>query len=80
MTAKFDHTQKDAMAMPVQPMDIGDFDLARYEAFAAEADQRYAAFLTQKDGVAVFLMLLYLAMVILQAQGVFGLLFLRPWN
>ncbi len=54
MTAKFDHTQKDAMAMPVQPMDIGDFDLARYEAFAAEADQRYAAFLTQKDGVAVW--------------------------
>ena len=30
--------------------------------------------LRKKDGVAVFLMLLYLALVILQAQGVFGLL------
>jgi hypothetical protein len=40
--AKFDYTKQDAMAMPVTPMDPAHFDLARYEAFAAEADRRYA--------------------------------------
>lgn len=40
--------------MPVRPMDIAEFDLARYEAFAAEADRRYAEFLTKKEGVAVW--------------------------
>ncbi len=51
---RFDHTQKDAMAMPVQPVNIADFDLARYEAFAAGADQRYAGFLAKQEGVAVW--------------------------
>ena len=52
--SKFDHTQKDAMAMPVQPREITDFDLDRYEAFALEADQRYAEFLRKNEGVAVW--------------------------
>ncbi len=51
---RFDLTQKDAMAMPVQPLEIADFDQPRYEAFAAEADLRYAAFLAQKEGIAVW--------------------------
>ena len=40
--------------MPIEPMDVAEFDLARYEAFAAEADLRYAAFLRQPEGVAVW--------------------------
>lgn len=51
---KFDYTKTDAMAMPVTPVDPADFDLARYEAFAAVADQRYAEFLRQSEGVAVW--------------------------
>lgn len=50
----FDFTQKDAMAMPVEPVDATGFDLDRYEALAAEADQRYAAFLAKTEGVAVW--------------------------
>jgi hypothetical protein len=42
------------MAMPVHPTGIAEFDLPRYEAFAAAADQRYAGFLRQKEGVAVW--------------------------
>ena len=42
------------MAMPVTPMEPAAFDLARYEAFAAEADRRYAEFLRKKEGVAVW--------------------------
>jgi hypothetical protein len=51
---KFDITLKDSMATPVTPLDVAAFDLARYEAYAAECDQRYAAFLRQKEGVAVW--------------------------
>lgn len=40
--------------MPVEPRAIADFDLDRYEAFAAEADHRYAGFLRQAEGVAVW--------------------------
>ena len=40
--------------MPVQPREITDFDLDRYEAFALEADQRYAEFLRKNEGVAVW--------------------------
>jgi len=54
MTAKFDYTKADAMAMPVTPMEPAQFDLARYEAFAAEADRRYAEFLRKKEGIAVW--------------------------
>lgn len=54
MSAKFDYTKKDAMAMPVTPMEPSDFDLGHYEAFAAEADARYARFLQQREGVAVW--------------------------
>jgi uroporphyrinogen-III decarboxylase len=50
----FDYTLKDAQAMPVEPVEPRDFDLARYEAFAAEADQRYANFLRKPDGLAVW--------------------------
>lgn len=51
---QFDHTTLDAMAMPVTPMDVAAFDFARYETFAAEADQRCAEFLRKKEGVAVW--------------------------
>jgi hypothetical protein len=50
----FDYTSKDAQAMPVTPVAPADFDLARYEAHAAEADARYAAFLASREGVAVW--------------------------
>jgi hypothetical protein len=52
--ATFNYTLKDAQAMPVTPIDPRHFDLARYEAFAAEADQRYAAFLSKPSGLAVW--------------------------
>jgi hypothetical protein len=51
---EFDYTKADAMAMPVAPMDPAAFDLVRYEAFAAEADRRYAEFLPKREGVAVW--------------------------
>jgi hypothetical protein len=51
---QFDHNKADAMATPVTPMDVAAFDFARYEAFAAAADQRYAAFLRKPEGVAVW--------------------------
>jgi hypothetical protein len=54
MTAKFDYTKSDVMAMPVTPMKPADFALARYETFAAGADRRYANFLQKKEGVAVW--------------------------
>jgi len=54
MTAKFDYTKSDVMAMPVTPVEPADFDLVRYEAFAAGADRRYEKFLRQKEGVAVW--------------------------
>ena len=54
MGTKFDYTKADAMAMPVSPMEPSDFDVARYEAFAAAADSRYAEFLRKKEGVAIW--------------------------
>jgi hypothetical protein len=51
---KYDYTLKDAMAMPVTPVDIRDFDIARYAAYADECDQRYAEFLRQDEGIAVW--------------------------
>ena len=50
----FNYTLKDAQAMPVAPIDPQQFDLARYAAYAAEADQRYADFLSKPDGLAVW--------------------------
>ncbi len=50
----FDYSVKDAQAMPVAPIAPADFDLARYEAHAAEADARYAAFLASREGIAVW--------------------------
>jgi len=50
----FDYTLVDAQAMPVTPVDPADFDLARYEEHAAQCDQRYARFLRQGEGVAVW--------------------------
>jgi len=52
--AVFDYTNQDAQAMPVTPVAPTDFDLARYEAHAAEADARYAAFMAQPEGIAVW--------------------------
>jgi hypothetical protein len=52
--ATFNNTLKDAQALPVTPIEPRDFDLARYEAFAAEADQRYADFLNKPSGLAVW--------------------------
>ncbi len=53
-SSTFDYTLKDAQAMPVTPIEPRDFDLARYEAFAAEADQRYADFMRKPDGLMVW--------------------------
>jgi len=50
----FNYNLKDAQAMTVTPIESRDFDLARYEAFAAEADQRYAEFLQKQEGLAVW--------------------------
>jgi hypothetical protein len=50
----FNYTLKDAQALPVTPIDPQHFDLARYAAYAAEADRRYADFLSELDGLAVW--------------------------
>lgn len=50
----FDVTSKDPMAMPVEPVEPEDFDLAEYEAFADACDQRYADFLQKDEGVLVW--------------------------
>ena len=50
----FDITTQDAQAMPVTPVAPADFDLARYEAHAAEAEARYAEFMRQPEGIAVW--------------------------
>ncbi len=52
--SKFDYTKADARAMPVTPVDPVDFDFARYEEFAAEADRSYDKFLRKTQGVAVW--------------------------
>ncbi len=51
---KFDVTSKDPMAIPVTPVEPRNFDLARYEAYAAAADERYAQFLAKPEGVMVW--------------------------
>lgn len=53
-TAQFDYTKPDAMAMSVEPVEPDRFDFDRFEAFAAEADRRYAEFLARPSGVAVW--------------------------
>jgi hypothetical protein len=53
-SAAYDSTVKDPMAMPVSPVEPDDFDLDRYEAYAAECDQRYADFLQKDEGVIVW--------------------------
>ena len=54
MINTFNYTLKDAQALPVTPIDPQQFDLARYAAYAAEADQRYADFLSKPSGLAVW--------------------------
>ncbi|GAK51641.1 hypothetical protein U14_02886 [Candidatus Moduliflexus flocculans] len=51
---KYDYTLKDAMTMPVTPVEIQQFDIARYAAYADECDQRYAEFLRKDEGIAVW--------------------------
>ncbi len=51
---KFNTTLKDAQALSVTPIEPRDFDLRRFEAQAAEADQRYADFLNAPSGLAVW--------------------------
>jgi hypothetical protein len=50
----FDITSKDAQAMPVEPAEPRAFDYARFADHAAAAEARYAAFLAQREGVAVW--------------------------
>ncbi len=50
----FNNTLKDAQALSVTPLEPRDFDLARFEAHVAAADQRYADFLRQPSGLAVW--------------------------
>ncbi len=40
--------------MPVTPVEPKDFDLGRYEAFAAEGDERFATFLRRDEGAMVW--------------------------
>jgi hypothetical protein len=42
------------MALPVTPVEPKDFDIARYEAYAAGCDERYAEFLGKDEGVLVW--------------------------
>ena len=53
-SSTFDYTLKDSQALPITPIEPRDFDLARFEAYAAEADQRYADFLSKSDGLMVW--------------------------
>lgn len=53
-SSTFDYTLKDAQALPVTPIEPRDFDLARFEDHAAEADQRYADFLSKPSGLMVW--------------------------
>ncbi len=41
------------MATPVVPIELKKFDIVRYEAYAAECDQKFARFLAQDGGIAV---------------------------
>ncbi|NOZ51315.1 MAG: hypothetical protein GXP37_14925 [Chloroflexi bacterium] len=50
----FDYTSPDVQAMPVMPVSPDVFDSARYADFAAQCDERYAAFLHKDEGVAVW--------------------------
>jgi Uroporphyrinogen decarboxylase (URO-D) len=52
--AAFDVTTQDAQAMPVMPLAPADFDIARYEAHAAEAESRYVEFMRRPEGIAVW--------------------------
>lgn len=54
MPAVFDVNSLDAQAMPVEPLTPAAFDFERFEAHAAEADRRYAAFLARPRGLAVW--------------------------
>ncbi|MCX6031716.1 MAG: hypothetical protein NT169_20735 [Chloroflexi bacterium] len=54
MPPTFDYTSQDAQAMPVTPVEPSDFDYARFTDEAAAADARYAAFLRQPHGIAVW--------------------------
>jgi hypothetical protein len=49
-----DFTSKDSQAMPVEPLAPEYFDIARFEAHAAEADDRLTAFMENDEGVAVW--------------------------
>lgn len=51
---RYDATKADPMAIPVEPVAPEDFDVARYADYAAAADERFAAFLTRDEGVAVW--------------------------
>jgi len=53
-SSTFNYTLKDAQALPVTPIEPRDFDLARFEAHAAEADRRYADFMRKPGGLAVW--------------------------
>lgn len=50
---RYDYTRSDVMATPVRPVEPERFDIPRYEAHAAECDQRFAQFLQREEGVAV---------------------------
>ena len=50
----FDFTKEDSAATPVTPVRPEEFDIARYEAFAAAADERFAEFWQKDSGVMVW--------------------------
>jgi hypothetical protein len=54
MAPSFDIHSKDAQAMPVEPVEPRAFDYAAFADHEAAAEARYAAFLEQREGVAVW--------------------------
>jgi uroporphyrinogen-III decarboxylase len=52
--SRFDYTVDDAQAMPVAMLEPSEFDIARYEDYAAACDRRYADFLCKKEGIMVW--------------------------
>ncbi len=50
----FDYTSEDAQAMPVTPVAPAHFEFSRFEAHAAEAEARYAAFMAAPEGIMVW--------------------------
>ncbi len=54
MGKTYNYNLRDAMAMPVDQVEPADFDVGRYEDYAAACDGRFAEFMGKKEGIAVW--------------------------